>query len=211
MLTNKGSHLECTAATKSRAKGHEGIRKNLSHVTDVTEFTSVQTFLHKGAAQQVQMMSTACSSCTMKPIRNQVYFIFTKYSGEAHHDQKTEAKNNRSLNIQTHTHRHLIPGGCTHNFSELEAFPGGGRMRKNKRKKNRGLPRWLRGEESACQCRRHGFDPWSGRIPGATEPLSPCTRLPGSRAQQPPQEKQEHCSEALAHRNCRKARAAMKT
>ena len=30
------------------------------------------------------------------------------------------------------------------------------------------------GSESACQCRGHGFDPWSGNIPRATEQLSPC-------------------------------------
>ena len=31
-----------------------------------------------------------------------------------------------------------------------------------------GIPRWLRGKESACQyrsLRRHGFDPWVGKIP----------------------------------------------
>ena len=28
-----------------------------------------------------------------------------------------------------------------------------------------GLPSRLIGEESACQCRRHGFDPWVGKIP----------------------------------------------
>ena len=28
-----------------------------------------------------------------------------------------------------------------------------------------GLPRWLSGKESTYQCRRHGFDPWSGKIP----------------------------------------------
>ena len=30
-----------------------------------------------------------------------------------------------------------------------------------------GLPRWLSGKDSACQCRshrRHGFDPWVGKI-----------------------------------------------
>ena len=37
-----------------------------------------------------------------------------------------------------------------------------------------GLPWWLRGKESACQCRRHGFDPWSGKVPHALEQLSPC-------------------------------------
>ena len=30
-------------------------------------------------------------------------------------------------------------------------------------------PWWLSGKESACQCRRHGFDPWSGKIPHAAE------------------------------------------
>ena len=28
-----------------------------------------------------------------------------------------------------------------------------------------GLPRWLSGKESACQHRRHGFDPWVRKIP----------------------------------------------
>ena len=28
-----------------------------------------------------------------------------------------------------------------------------------------GLPWWLCGKESACQCRRCGFDPWVGNIP----------------------------------------------
>ena len=27
------------------------------------------------------------------------------------------------------------------------------------------LPRWLSDKESACQCRRDGFDPWEGKIP----------------------------------------------
>ena len=30
------------------------------------------------------------------------------------------------------------------------------------------LPKWLSGKEAACQCRRykrHGFDPWVGKIP----------------------------------------------
>ena len=37
-----------------------------------------------------------------------------------------------------------------------------------------GLPWWLQEEESACRCRRHGSDSWSGRIPHAAEQLSPC-------------------------------------
>ena len=28
-----------------------------------------------------------------------------------------------------------------------------------------GLPQWLSGNESACQCRRQGFDPWVEQIP----------------------------------------------
>ena len=28
-----------------------------------------------------------------------------------------------------------------------------------------GLPSWLNGKEPPCQCRRHGFDPWVGKIP----------------------------------------------
>ena len=39
--------------------------------------------------------------------------------------------------------------------------------------KNPGLPRWLSCRESTCQCRRHQFNPWSGRIPLTTEQLSP--------------------------------------
>ena len=39
----------------------------------------------------------------------------------------------------------------------------------------KGFPSWSSGRESACQCRGHGFDPWSGKIPHAAEQLSPCT------------------------------------
>ena len=40
-----------------------------------------------------------------------------------------------------------------------------------------GLPWWSSGEESACQCRRHGYYPWSGKTtrPHAAGQLSPCT------------------------------------
>ena len=36
-----------------------------------------------------------------------------------------------------------------------------------------GLPWWRSGWESACQCRGHGFEPWSGKIPHAAEQPSP--------------------------------------
>ena len=41
-------------------------------------------------------------------------------------------------------------------------------------KRERGLPWWRSGGESTCQCRGHGFEPWSGKIPHAAEQLSPC-------------------------------------
>ena len=39
----------------------------------------------------------------------------------------------------------------------------------------RGPPWWLSGKEIACQCRRLGVNPWSGKIPHAEEQLSLCT------------------------------------
>ena len=30
---------------------------------------------------------------------------------------------------------------------------------------NMGLPRWLSGKESTCQCRKCGFNPWVGKVP----------------------------------------------
>ena len=33
-----------------------------------------------------------------------------------------------------------------------------------------GLPWWLSGKESACQCRGHRFHPWSGKISDVVEP-----------------------------------------
>ena len=41
-------------------------------------------------------------------------------------------------------------------------------------KRNEGLPWWRSGWESACRCRGHGFEPWSGKIPHAAEQLGPC-------------------------------------
>ena len=55
-----------------------------------------------------------------------------------------------------------------------------------------GLPWWLSGKESTCQCRRHGFDPWSGKIPHAVEQLSqrittiePVLQSPGATITEP--------------------------
>ena len=38
-----------------------------------------------------------------------------------------------------------------------------------------GLPWWVSGKESASQCRAHGFDSWSRKIPHAKRWLNPCT------------------------------------
>ena len=42
-----------------------------------------------------------------------------------------------------------------------------------KSKTKNGLPWWLSDKESSCQCRRHGFNPWSRKIPHAMEQLRP--------------------------------------
>ena len=42
-----------------------------------------------------------------------------------------------------------------------------------------GLPRWLSGKESTCQCRRHGFSPWVGKIPWRRKWQLTAVFLPG--------------------------------
>ena len=37
-----------------------------------------------------------------------------------------------------------------------------------------GLPRWLSGKGSTCQCKKHGFDRWSGKTSHTTGQVSPC-------------------------------------
>ena len=95
-----------------------------------------------------------------------------------------------------------------------------------------GLPRWLSGKEFACQCRRHKFYLWLGKIPHATEQLSLCTTsIHNCWAHVPwllvpaclePMlcHKRSHCNVKPVHRdwraaltlhNQRKARAATKT
>ena len=47
--------------------------------------------------------------------------------------------------------------------------------KEKKKKESSGLPSWISGKESAYQCRRHGFDPWSGKIPHVEGQVCPCT------------------------------------
>ena len=61
-----------------------------------------------------------------------------------------------------------------------------------------GLPWWLSGKEFTCQCRRHGFDLKSRKIPHTTEQVNLCTtttEVPAPRVHTPPKEKppQEAC------------------
>ena len=64
---------------------------------------------------------------------------------------------------------------------------------------------WSSGWESKYQCRAHGLDPWSGKIPHASEQLSPCTTateacLPRTQAPQqekPLQWKPIHCDKSV--------------
>ena len=85
----------------------------------------------------------------------------------------------------------------------------------------KGLPWWLSGKESTCQCRRYGFKPCSGRIPRTPEQLSPfatTTEAPRPRSCAPQQK--SHCKAKPAHcnwrgastcHNQRKTSAAVKT
>ena len=65
-----------------------------------------------------------------------------------------------------------------------------------------GVPWWRSGWESACQCRGHGFEPWSGRIPHAAEQLGPwATITEPARLEPVLRNKRGHNSERPAHRD----------
>ena len=63
-------------------------------------------------------------------------------------------------------------------------------------------PMWLSGKLSTCQCRRHGFDPWSGRplgVGNATHSSilaweSPWTEQPGGLQSMGSQRVQHDCA-----------------
>ena len=69
-------------------------------------------------------------------------------------------------------------------------------------KKHLGLPWWCSAWESACQCRGHGFEPWSGKIPRATEQLGPwATTTEPARLEPALCNKRGRDSERPAHRD----------
>ena len=63
-----------------------------------------------------------------------------------------------------------------------------------------GLPWWRSGWESACQCSRHRFEPWSRRIPHAAERLGPWATITEPACLEPVlRNKRGHDSERPAH------------
>ena len=65
-----------------------------------------------------------------------------------------------------------------------------------------GLPWWHSGWESACQCRAHGFEPWSGKIPHAAEQLGPwATTTEPARLEPVLRNERGRDSERPVHRN----------
>ena len=64
-----------------------------------------------------------------------------------------------------------------------------------------GLPWWHSGWESAFQCRGHGFEPWSGKIPHAAERLGPWPTIAELARLEPVLHKRGHDSERPAHRD----------
>ena len=65
-----------------------------------------------------------------------------------------------------------------------------------------GLPWWRSDWESACQCRGHGFEPWSGKIPHAAEQQSPwATTTEPARLESVLRNKRGRDSERPTHRD----------
>ena len=68
--------------------------------------------------------------------------------------------------------------------------------------KGEGHPWWRSGWESACQCRGHGFEPWSGKIPHAADQLGPwATTTEPARLEPVLRNKRGRDSERPAHRD----------
>ena len=89
------------------------------------------------------------------------------------------------------------------NWIQLKVFPQTSMLRMRNRKTNRvGLPWWRGGWESACQCRGHGFEPWSRKIPHAAEQLGPwATITEPARLEPVLDNKRGRDSERPAHRD----------
>ena len=62
-----------------------------------------------------------------------------------------------------------------------------------------GLPWWLSGKESACQCSRHGFNPWAGKIPWRKKWQPTPVFLPGKSHGQKPGGRQSMKPQRVRH------------
>ena len=60
---------------------------------------------------------------------------------------------------------HVQSTGRVMDHGSLECRQTGAHFKKSRK----GLPQWFSATESACQCRRCRFDPWSRKIPRAVE------------------------------------------
>ena len=64
------------------------------------------------------------------------------------------------------------------------------------------FPRWHSGKELACQCRRHRFDPWVGKIPRSRKQQTTPVFLPGefhAQGYSPWGHKESDTTEQLTH------------
>ena len=95
------------------------------------------------------------------------------------------------------------PVGHLSFFQRSQDFWGGPHKAKDTvqlKDRNSGLPWWRSGWESACQCRGHGFKPWSGKIPHAAEQLGPWATITEPACLEPVlRNKRGHDSERPAH------------
>ena len=84
--------------------------------------------------------------------------------------QKQNTKSNIYINMQGNI---LIWKGVTFKLRS-EWQEGANTSRTASPQQGWGLPWWLSDQESGWQCRRHGFDLWSWKIPDATEQPIKC-------------------------------------
>ena len=93
------------------------------------------------------------------------------------------------FSFNTNTGHHCL-SLCDYNQLGLEVW------------ENMGLPSWRSSWESACQCRGHRFEPWSGKIPHATEQLGPWATTTEPARLEPVLRNKRGCnSERPAHRD----------
>ena len=109
-------------------------------------------------------------------------------------------------NWQADVKIHMEIQGTQNNQNNLEKAERNLRIHtshfQNILQKQTGLPWWCSGWESACQCRGHGFEPWSGKIPHATEQMGPwATITEPARLEPVLRNKRGRDSERPAHRD----------